>query len=376
MVKRGVVSFVILVSIVSILLLFVGALFLTNRAKQIDDLFVGVTFSLDSTAEARLLINRVKGYTNLLVVNSGPVSKNESSLNEICDYAVDSGLNILVYFGKLSEPWQLPWIGSASQKWGERFLGIYFFDEPAGSLLDTDDEYIASNTPGTYDEMADLFVNSWLTMPGLHTIKTTHPSIVSFTSDYALYWFDYLAGYDVLLAQFGWNHSRAQDIALVRGAARVQNKAWGAIITWTYTDPPYLETGDRLFDDMFLAYENGARYIVVFNYPKTGDYGILKDEHFDAIERFWESVRKDSNYTPVTAKTALVLPKNYGWGMRNPNDVIWGIWGPDEKSTQIWNITRTLLAQEFPNIDLMYDDDSFSFKDKYSKIYYWNSVLE
>ena len=56
-------------------------------SKGSSDVYVGVTFSGNTTAEAKLLIDKVKAYTNLLIVDSGPVSKNETSLNEICDYA-------------------------------------------------------------------------------------------------------------------------------------------------------------------------------------------------------------------------------------------------------------------------------------------------
>ena len=62
--------------------------------------------------------------------------------------------------------------------------------------------------------------------------------IKTFTSDYRLYWFDYLGGFDVMLAQFGWNNTVMQEIALARGAAKLQNKTWGTIITWKYDQPP------------------------------------------------------------------------------------------------------------------------------------------
>ena len=44
---------------------------------------VGVSFCGNTTAEAKLLIDRVKNYTNLLVIQSGPVSKNETSLTKL-----------------------------------------------------------------------------------------------------------------------------------------------------------------------------------------------------------------------------------------------------------------------------------------------------
>ena len=357
----------------------------TSNESSVREIYVGVTFSSNTTIEARLLIDKVKSYTNLLIVDSGPISKNETALNEICDYAVSAGLNIIVYFGIFDHQWQLPWLNTAKQRYGDKFLGLYFFDEPAGGLLDhayppdslLDIEYkiVQADPPKSYDEMADLFVNSWQTMPGLHSAKTISNPPVAFTSDYALYWFDYLAGYDVMLAQFGWNHSRVQDIALIRGAARVQNKEWGVIVTWTYSNPPYLETGQQLYDDMVMAYENGAKYITVFNYPTINDYGILKQEHFDALERFWSKIHTGFQQPAYSAETALVLPKNYGWGMRNPNDTIWSFWGPDEKSPQIWNITRTLLGRYALRIDIVYDDSRFPLENKYTKIYYWNSTL-
>ena len=375
--------------LVSLIVLSLTVYFLssdwTRNKSGVRDLYVGVTFSSNTTAEAMLLVDKVKSYTNLLIVNSGPVSKNETALNEICDYAVSAGLHIIVYFGVFDHQWQLPWLDTVKQRYGDKFLGLYFFDEPAGgildhayppdSLLDVGYKMLQANPPKSYDEMADLFVGSWQTMPGLHSAKTLSNPPVSFTSDYALYWFDYLAGYDVVLAQFGWNHSRAQDIALARGAAKAQNKEWGVIVTWSYSTPPYLETGQQLYDDMVMAYENGAKYIAVFNYPKINVYGVLKQEHFDAVEKFWRKIQNDSGHIPFSGETALVLPKNYGWGMRSPNDTIWSFWGPDGKSAQIWNITRALLACYAPRIDIVYDDARFPLGDKYSKIYYWNSTF-
>ena len=39
-----------------------------------------------------------------------------------------------------------------------------------------------------------------------------------------------------MFAELGWNNSVAEQIALVKGAARLQDKEWGAMITWKY-DP-------------------------------------------------------------------------------------------------------------------------------------------
>ncbi len=362
----------VLLAIFLFLSIFLG-LGLLSRDNSTKDFYFGASFCGDTTAEAKLLIDRVKSYSNLFVVDSGPVSKNETMLSEICDYAIGSGLDLLVYFGRFDLSWQLPWLDAAKQRWGDRFQGVYFFDEPAGSILDGKNiSDVVSHSPEDYDDVANLFVNAWGVMPELPWLRGLNHSSPVFTSDYALYWFDYLAGFDVVLAQFGWNHTRAQDIALVRGAAKVQNKTWGAIVTWTYDSLPYLESGTELYDDLVLAYEAGAKYLVIFNGPQVGGYGILADQHFTAMEKFWDGVQRGSFVVQGSADTVLVLPRNYGWGMRSPNDTIWGLWGPDEKSPQIWNISRVLLARYGTSLDIVYEDAGFSLDDKYSKIYYWN----
>jgi hypothetical protein len=205
-------------------------------------------------------------------------------------------------------------------------------------------------------------------------------SIPAFTSDYALYWFDYLAGYDTVFVELGWNHSTTQQIALGRGAANIQGKDWGAIITWTYQHPPYLASGPQILQDMFFAYQSGAKYVIVFNYPRypeTNPYGILAEEHFTAMETFWNHIHASprSASEKTVGQVAFVLPKDYGWGMRNPDDKVWGFWGPDALSPLIWDNMNKLIAKYGLKLDMIYDDLRFNFKEKYSQIYYWNSTI-
>ena len=96
---------------------------------------VGASFCGNTSAQAKLLIERVKNYTNLFVVQSGPVSTNETSMNEIVDYAVKSSLDVIVYFGYFHYSRQIPWLDHAKQQWGIHFLGVYLNDEPGGRQL-------------------------------------------------------------------------------------------------------------------------------------------------------------------------------------------------------------------------------------------------
>jgi len=127
---------------------------------------------------------------------------------------------------------------------------------------------------------------------------------------------------------------------------------------------------------MRLSYECGAQYVVVFNYAEnmTDAYGILQDEHFQALERFWNTVVQNPNvkHGGVKAEAALVLPDNYGWGMRSANDSIWSLWKPDVVSEQIWTQLQSKLEQYGATLDIVYNDSSYSLSEKYSQIFYWN----
>jgi hypothetical protein len=348
--------------------------------------FVGVAFGGNTTTEAKLVINRIKEYSNLFILQSGPISTNETATNEICDYAVASGLNIIVYFGDLDPrilaeknlTWRASWVNSANLRYGEHFLGVYYYDERGGIYLDTDKNAHQWILPpnSTYDSVASGFINGFLNDSGTVALRAHNTPI--FCSDYTLYWFDYLSGYDVVLAQVGWNHSLVKDVGLLRGAATLQHKEWGAIITWKNTIPPYLDSGEAIYGQMISAYEAGAKYIVIFNYPYSdgNPYGIMFDEHFEALEKFWNDKWQGKiTHGSTVADAVLVLPKNYGYGLRYPEDKIWGFWGPDEKSPQIWSISQELLSRYGYRLDIVYDDPEFPVEGKYQHIFYWNQTL-
>jgi len=297
--------------IITLTLLLATAYFLSNHVWSIGDtetpeFYVGVAFCGNTTAEAKLLIDRVKSYTNLFLPFSGPVSMNETALTEICEYAVDSGLSLIPYFGDLDSrvlpskglEWRRSWIEAAKQRWGDKFLGVHYYDEPGGIYLDfernaTVQDFLNLSSPN-YDRAANLFLGGFHRDDGFEAIKSN--ALEVFVSDYGLYWFDYLAGYDVILAQAGWNHTLVQDIALARGAAKMQNKEWGLMITWKYRHPPYLDSGESLYQQMRTAYLCGAKYIAVFNYPSLqgNEYGVMTDEHLSP----GKILERDSNQPP------------------------------------------------------------------------------
>ncbi len=376
--------------LLSSILLPIGYFSYQNQHKtQNSQVYFGVTFGLNTTAQAKQLIDKVKGYTNLFIVDSWTLDTvneavNGTSLTTVCDYAVSQGLSIIVYFSFISHiiyPWQPQWIEQAQQKYGDKLLGIYFDDEPGGKQIDTgawgNDSSVFANAT-TYSDAANDYVNSLSSVQSMKDLRTF--GISAFTSDYALYWYDYLAGYNCVFAElFGTNQTiKIEQIALCRGAADVQGKQWGAIITRSENQPPYAENGTALLQDMLTAYHAGAKYIVVFNYPTypdTNPYGILTDDQFDAMKTFWSQIHtsQNSQFASENAQAALVLPSNYGWGMRSPTDKIWGLWNSDANSPVIWAKMNQLLETYGSKLDIIYNDTTFNFEEKYQNIYYWNS---
>ncbi len=439
--------------------------------------YVGVTYCGNSSTGAKLLIDKVKSYTNLFVIQSGELEKNTTALVDICNYAVDSGLHFIVYFSAVPTYRQYitAFLGHAAV-WGDSFLGIYFDDEPGGKMLDSQNsiyfydnvtqsiiekaptflkvnytdgsevEYIKDGSIEVWNSLGHLFYESNTTIinqdatslssakyiikpngtiyqqSGNFTSQVTDSSISSkiqpyqqllaknpfqtysstaqiyvgtiqnstswprsqtatklFTSDYALYWYDYLGGFDTVFAEIGWNSSAQQQIALTRGAANLQGKEWGAIITWKYSQPPYLGNGTEMYNQMHLAYVNGAKYIVVFNYPTSPDgnqYGVLQDDQFAALQRFWNDTVKNQTVAngAVKGDVALIIRSNYGSGLRSSEDNIWGLWQADNQSKQVWGVLQSSLATYGSRLDVVYDNSVYSTVGKYQQVIYWNKT--
>jgi hypothetical protein len=345
--------------------------------------YIGVAFGGNTVEEAKALIDRTKNYTNLFILQSGPISTNQTATTEICNYATQNGQNLIVYFGDLSPmvlerkglSWRTTWVENAKTAYNSQFLGVYYYDEPGGIYLDSNKSIPGWTRPAnsTYDSIAARFERGFQRDQG--TVFLKDAGVPVFCSDYALYWFDYRASYDVLLAQVGWNNTIAQEIALVRGAANFHQKDWGIIITWRCNQPPYLDSGENIYQQMRDSYAAGAKYITIFNYPYTNSsYGIMGDEHFDALERLWNDIAQGKIARTPQADAVLILPKNYGFGFRTAEDTIWGYWGPDNNTSVIWDKTQLLLNRYGYLLDIAYDDNNYTIPSNYEAVYYWNST--
>ena len=127
------------------------------------------------------------------------------------------------------------------------------------------------------------------------------------------------------------------------------------MITWTYDNPPYIESGGELYEDLVYAYENGAKYIIVFDSNEEYTEGILKREHFEALQQFWEYARVNPRKVDQSSdRVAYVLPKDFAYGFRGPEDKIWGLWEADVFSFEVSENLGKSLEQYGSKLDIIY----------------------
>lgn len=69
-----------------------------------QEIYVGVAYCGNSVEAGKQLIDKIKGYTNLFVLQSGTLERDLNSVTELGDYAVSAGLYFLPYFGSYLPP--------------------------------------------------------------------------------------------------------------------------------------------------------------------------------------------------------------------------------------------------------------------------------
>ncbi|MEJ2240711.1 MAG: hypothetical protein P8Y18_01005 [Candidatus Bathyarchaeota archaeon] len=365
--------------LIIIIIFSINSYFFTNKESDKPELYVGVSVAHYNLEEIIEIVDKIQSYTNLFVVGSTGITYDVSKLDPVCTYLYEKGFFFLIYMHPTdninSLEVQRQWVEKAKKLWGQQFIGLYAFDEPGGRQVDNDQYVVIEEAGDNYTDTAEKYVTELSNI--LYHI-TNEPieagDLPLFTSDYALYWFDYQAGYDTVFAEFGWNYSRQLNVAFCRGAATVQNKDWGAIMTWTYNHPPYIESGQELYDDLVLAYENGAKYILVFDSNEDYTQGILKEEHLDALKKFSEYSKENPQSNFIEKRVAYVLPKGYAYGFRGPKDKIWGFWEADSLSYEVSMERGGLLEQYGKRLDVIYYDN-LNLDETYITYIFWNGTI-
>ncbi len=391
--NRKLAALTAIVLIVLIVLSLFIALNAFSNQTAARPFYVGVEYAYgnNQTEEVQIdqiqtLVNKVKDYTNLFVMGDVSLTFNQTALYEACDYIYNnSELNFIILFtgGNYYSYNIVQWMFEAKDRYGDRLLEIYKYDEPGGNQIDNTPSQLINKTvispDATYSAIAENYVGNLSFMVNFYQ-NMAHLNLS--TADYGLYWFDYKSNYTSIYAEFVGNESSQRIIALDRGAADAFGKDWGVIVNWKYNQAPYLESGLELYEDLSLAYSAGAKYGIVFSYPvypENNPYGTLQDEHFDALKKFWNTLnRSPANFGSNTPEAAYIVPKDYGFGFRSPTDTIWGLKPADALSQKIYEDTNIILPSIYGSrFDILYDEPEIitALLQNYTAIYYWNQTI-
>jgi len=142
--------------------------------------------------------------------------------------------------------------------------------------------------------------------------------------------------------------------------------------------PVHAQTENQPPDVFFgvdVAYENGAKYILVFDSNKNYTQGTLDEKHLAALKQFWQFVQNNPREnSSISDKVAYVLPKDYGYGFRGPSDKIWGLWEADDLAEKICTSLGSLMEEYGTKLDIIYDEElEPNSTYGYSKLFFWNS---
>lgn len=383
--KKEIIVIVTVLLITGLLLALLEFNFLALKAPI--SVYIGIDVGYGDENTIYKLVDEVAGYVNLIIIGSSQVTIDTTKLTNVCNYLYEKNLSFIIYVGFGNESCTIPtgpnpqFFQMAADRYGKKFLGAYIFDEIGGKQIDRPANKTKPKPVPAADNFTDAAQKFVTTINASLNEVTRYYSQTQckiFTSDYALFWYDYLAGYDAVFTEFGSNQSRQIPIALCRGAAKTLNKEWGTIITWRYSQPPFLETPVELYGDMVLAYQSGAKYIIVFDSPEneTG-YLVLTHQHLDYIQKFWNYAKSHSQPIKDPVETAYVLPKDYGYGFRRPDDSIWGLWPPDNLSLVVWETPNNLIVNQGKSLDIVYENkiDDTSITLAYGELFYWNGTI-
>jgi hypothetical protein len=393
--RRTLLAAAVIILILALLLAFAEVDLLSkNPATHMPDVYIGVDVGFGDKNDVKKVADAISGFANLIIIGSLDVTNDSATLTEVCDYLYQKGFSFIIYIGFSRNglyPPQGPdtdFFNTTVRRWGDKFLGAYIFDEPGGKQLDYvpgSPHYVdrpvkqAENVSHAATQYIHILNGAITSYTGAAYYNV--PNMKVFTSDYGLYWFDYRFGYNVVLGEFVGNMSKQLTIALCRGAANAQHMEWGTMITWKYTKAPFLADATEIYNDMVLAYENDAKYIVVFDSPDnqtaTTDLGILTKDHVDAIEKFWNYASTHSRPGGDPAENAYVLPTDFGFGFRGPADTIWGLWPSNATAVKIWDDANRLIAQHGMNLDIVYEmlSNGDPVRLMYNQLTFWNGTI-
>ena len=101
----------------------------------------------------------------------------------------------------------------------------------------------------------------------------------------------------------------------------------------------------------------------------------MTEEHLKQCNSFGTTQTDGKAAEKITAQVALLLPEDYGVGLRHLNEKIWGLWQPDNDYQQIWQNINKLSDRYGLKLDIIYNDGKIDPAKIYKNVYLWNQTI-
>ena len=150
----------------------------------------------------------------------------------------------------------------------------------------------------------------------------------------------------------------------------------------TEIEYPYLENGTELlvtYRWLTALEPNTPLSSATQPTQPSNQYGICRRNILRRLQRFWNTLHNNpASLGSNKAEAAYIVPKDYGFGFRSPNDTIWGLKPADDLSQKIYDDTNNILPSIYGSrFDVLYDEPEIiaPLLKNYTAVYYWNQTI-
>ena len=110
-----------------------------ENEKSPPNLYIGVDVGFGNETDVYNVADAVQGFANLIIIGSQTVTSDTAKLTNVCNYLYNHGFSFIIFisYGPVvpAGP-SREFFSTTVKQWGDKFLGIYIFDEPGGKQLD------------------------------------------------------------------------------------------------------------------------------------------------------------------------------------------------------------------------------------------------
>ena len=148
-----------------LLFTFIGVDLQAQKAASEPAVFVGVDVAFGNETAVYTVADAVYGYVNLIIIGSLNITQDTAALTRVCNFLYQKGFYFIVFAAFAKKDYFPPrgpdhtFFNMASAQWGNKFLGMYLFDEVGGNQLDTNEKVVSSMLTSPFNERDYTFAS-------------------------------------------------------------------------------------------------------------------------------------------------------------------------------------------------------------------------